>query len=201
MLEIIDKISKSYHHWKEEVFSLDTEESEFQKWLFIHVAGVLFGGKAGELLTLCPDQCGLDIERQIELMEALSGRWSFSCLPLNRDSGTAKVIIYNNQKVSDALSRVPPCILKDKLNYRVGVTPKQFLKEIRDRWEKTGEIPHEVGLALGYPVKDVLGYMGLLPLECMGVCGWRIYGDPAPSLNKCRKFTEAKQGAMIFLAA
>lgn len=201
MLEVVEIISKNYREWKQRLTCLESSESEFQKWLFVHIASVLFGGKAGELLTLSAVQCGLKIGRQLEVINALSGQWKFRYLLLNRDSGSAKVIIYDTDKVREALSRVPPCILHEKLNYRIGVTPRQFLEEIRDRWEETKEIPHEVGLALGYPIKDVMGYMGLLPLECVGICGWRIYGDPAPSLNRCRKFTEARQGALIFLAA
>jgi len=201
MLETVEKISLRFHDWKRELRTLPGAEPELQKWLFIHIAGVLFGGKAGELLTISGGQCGLDYERQMEVIAALSEKWNYSYLPLCRNSESAKVIFYKQKKVREALTTVPPCIFEDKLGYNAGMSPGEFLAEIRRRWNESGRIPHEIGVALGYPAEDVLGYMGLLPLECRGTCGWRIYGNPTLSLERCRMFTQARQGAIAFLAA
>ncbi|HML95739.1 MAG TPA: DUF3793 family protein [Thermodesulfobacteriota bacterium] len=201
MLETVEKISRGFLDWKKELRTLSGTEPEFQKWLFVHVAGVLFGGKAGELLTIPEGQCGLGYERQVKVIEKLSAKWNYSYLPLCRSEESAKVIFYKRKKVSEALTTVPPCILEDKLGYSAGMSPGEFLAEIGRRWKESGRIPHEIGIALGYPAEDVLGYMGLLPLECRGTCGWRIYGNPALSLERCRMFTQARQGAIAFLAA
>ncbi|KAB2833225.1 MAG: DUF3793 family protein [Candidatus Dadabacteria bacterium] len=200
-MNVLNAISRRFHNWKKEIESLPGSEPEFQKWLFIHIAGVLFGGKAGELLTLTHDQCGLGFEKQLDVIERLSAKWEYSYLLLHQGADTAKVIFYTPAEVRKALSEIPPCILIGDLKYEAGIEPEEFLNEIKLRWKENGKIPHEVGVALGYPVKDVLGYMGLLPLECNGICGWRIYGNPDSSLNKCRMYVEAKQEALIFLAA
>ena len=201
MLETVEKISRRFHDWKRELRTLPGTEPEFQKWLFIHIAGVLFGGKAGELLTIPGGQCGLDYDRQLKVISDLSAKWNYSYLPLCRSEESAKVIFYKRKKVREALTAVPPCIFEGKLGYNAEMSPEEFLAEIKRRWNEHGTIPHEIGIALGYPAEDVLGYMGLLPLECRGMCGWRIYGNPALSLERCRMFTQARQGAMAFLAA
>lgn len=201
MLETLETISRRFHDWKKELKTLPGSEPEFQKWLFVHIAGVLFGGKAGELLTIPGDQSGLGYDRQLKVIEKLSAKWNYSYLPLCRGSESAKVVFYKRKKVSEALAAIPPCILEDKLGYGIDMSPREFLAEIARRWNESGKIPHEIGIALGYPADDVLGYMGLLPLECRGTCGWRIYGNPALSLERCRMFTRARQGAMAFLAA
>jgi hypothetical protein len=48
-------------------------------------------------------------------------------------------------------------------------------------WAVT-DFPHEVGVFLGYPLKDVAGFMGWvdLPVTCQGP--WKIYGNPDRSL-------------------
>ena len=79
------------------------------------------------------------------------------------------------------------------------IGPTEFLEEVGRRWRHKGQIPHEIGLALGYPIKDVLGYMGLVPLPCTGGCGWRIYGDPNPSLRRSCEFERARGQAIAFL--
>ena len=59
-------------------------------------------------------------------------------------------------------------------------------------------IPHEIGVALGYPLDDVFGYMGLLPLACKGVCGWKVYGCMAESRRRSCAFNDARCQALIF---
>lgn len=46
-----------------------------------------------------------------------------------------------------------------------------------------GGFPHEIGVFLGYPLKDVVGFLGWarLPYACQGP--WKIYGDPRESLR------------------
>ena len=53
-----------------------------------------------------------------------------------------------------------------------------------------GQVPHEVGVILGYPLKDVAGFMGWVRLPVTGQGPWKIYGDPRSSLavvDACRR--------------
>jgi hypothetical protein len=110
----------------------------------------------------------------------------------------SRVIIYDHKKVSKALSQVPPWVFS-KLGYPHGIDPTLFLEEVRLRWQERGKVPDEIGLALGYPLKDVMGYMGVVSLPCTGACGWRIYGDLKPSLRMSREFEKAKQQAAALM--
>ncbi len=185
--------------WKSEVQQLSKAEAEFEKWLLVSLAGVLFSDKAGELLALQPQQCGLTLERRLERIEALADRWQLSTAWLYETQLTTKVIIYKEARVKRALDQVP-CQVLCGLNYGSAIQPRQFVAELGRRWRKSGEIPHEIGLALGYPVKDVLGFMDLLPLDYTTCCGWRVYGDPKPSLQKSQAFQKARQLACVFTA-
>lgn len=53
--------------------------------------------------------------------------------------------------------------------------------------------PHEIGLFLGYPLKDVLGFMGLVPLPYVKTQGWRVYGDERFSNDCYEKYQLARQ--------
>ena len=48
--------------------------------------------------------------------------------------------------------------------------------------------PHEIGVFLGYPLKDVAAFMGLvlIPFACQGP--WKIFGDPRESLRLAEVF-------------
>jgi hypothetical protein len=110
----------------------------------------------------------------------------------------ARVIVYDSSAVGKTLSEVP-CGVFDQMGYHWGTGSRQFLEEVGRRWRRREEIPHEIGLALGYPVKDVLGFIGLMSLRHSGMCGWRIYGDPVPSLMVRKRYERARAKAEAFL--
>lgn len=186
--------------WKAQVKQLSEPEAEFEKWLLVTLAGVLFADKAGELLALQPRQFGLTLERRLGRLQLLADRWQLSVAILHQTRITTKVIIVNDARVKKALDQVPCQLLCGQLNYGPQITPGQFVAEMGRRWRASGQIPHEIGLALGYPVKDVLGFMELLPLDNTACCGWRVYGDPKPSLQKSQAFQKARQLACVFTA-
>lgn len=177
---------------------LDGGIAPFESWLILTISGVLFADKAGELLVLSPGQFRLDMDSQLDHIRTLSTAWKLSCQVLWSGDDCARVVIYNSSKVQRAFSETPLWFF-EKLGYRRDVAPSEFLEEVGKRWRREGRIPDEVGLALGYPVKDVLGYMGHLALPCTGSCGWRIYGNPEPSLWKSLEFKKGRDRALSFL--
>jgi hypothetical protein len=163
-------------------------------------AGVLFANKAGELLTFKAEDPELGVEQRIQDIERLSRSWGLSCLVLYRDQACVRLIMYRPAEVQEALSKVPGRFL-EKLGYPCDTGPVEFLEEVGRRWQKDRQIPHEIGIALGYPVKDVLGYMGLISLKHTGQRGWKIYGDPGPSLRRSRRYERARDRAMAVAGA
>ena len=51
------------------------------------------------------------------------------------------------------------------------------MKHLRRRLRESRSFPHEIGLFLGYPTRDVLAFLGELPGTCK-LCGyWKVYFD------------------------
>ena len=101
--------------WKTQVSHLPEAKAEFEKWLFVHIARVLFADKAGELLMLRAEQSKLSINQRIERITALAPLWKYSYLVLCRSPFCARVIIYDQAKVQKALSKVPRCVFFNEL--------------------------------------------------------------------------------------
>lgn len=52
-----------------------------------------------------------------------------------------------------------------------------IISHLKTRISKNGSFPHEVGLFLGYPLVDVLGFIKNKGRNCK-ICGyWKVYGD------------------------
>ncbi len=188
-----------FHAWKARNATQASCETPFEEWVFVQAAGVLFAQKAGELLTLPTEQFGLPLEQRLRCLDRLVGQWGVACQVVQQHDVSSKVVLYRPEMVQARLREVPPGILCGTLGYACSITPDAFVAEVGRRWRAQESIPHEIGLALGYPVKDVLGYMGVQPLDCTGCCGWRVYGDPAPSLAMSRACQDATSCALRFL--
>jgi hypothetical protein len=193
------EIAPHFQSWKAKVAQLPGVAAEFERWLFVRAASVLFEKKAGELLSLPVDLLGLRRVDRLRCITELSRVWGYAYMLLRQSAVSDKVIIYSYEEVRRRLAETPPCVLCGELGYAQDVEPAEFLAQVRQRWNERNKIPHEIGLALGYPIKDVLGYMGFLPLPYTGNCGWRIYGDPIPSRMMSEECRWAKEQAICFL--
>lgn len=86
-----------------------------------------------------------------------------------------------------------------------------WLKRLQARCADGG-IPHEVGLFLGYPVRDVLAFQQCKGRGCL-LCGyWKVYHDPDTARATfarydrcrdavCRRLEGGKTLAQLFCAA
>ena len=60
-------------------------------------------------------------------------------------------------------------------------------------------MPHEVGVFIGYPLKDVAGFMRCLPSTPIHHGAWRVYGGTRESLERMRLYASAEDEARAAL--
>ena len=70
-----------------------------------------------------------------------------------------------------------------------------MVEELRERCAQSPELPHEVGLFVGYPLKDVVGFMKKIPAAPGHNGLWRIYGNAASSLELMNLYRRAERFA------
>lgn len=186
--------------WREGMSSYSERDQRFDEWVFLNAASVLLSDKTGELLALSYEELQVDRDGVIHGLARLSAQLKFDYRVLYESNGLLKILVYKQDRLRSVLEEVPFCIMGAKLSYHYPLSPKSFLDELQSRWETSGVVPHEIGLSLGYPVDDVFGYMGLLPLACKGVCGWQVYGCLEESTRRSCAFNDARCQALIFLA-
>lgn len=71
-------------------------------------------------------------------------------------------------------------------------TPEDALSTLRDRLAATDDFPHEIGVFLGYPPEDVIGFIRNGGRNCLCAGCWKAYANESEArrtfarLNKCR---------------
>ncbi len=189
-----------FQDWKAHLAAQPVEHQRFDQWVFLNASSVLLSEKTGELLALNLDELDMSSEDVEPALERLAGQWGFHYRVLLESNGIVKLIIFQEERLQAVLAEAPYCVMGAQLNYSYPMSADGFIDEVKERWLTSGVIPHEIGVALGYPLDDVFGYMGLLPLSCKGACGWQVYGCMKESQRRSCAFNDARCQALIFLA-
>ncbi|ACF45634.1 MAG: DUF3793 family protein [Prosthecochloris sp.] len=187
--------------WKSQLDQLSADKQRLESWLFVQASGVLFVGKTGELIILKKDFFRMPVYDMTRSIGLFCGFWGLRYKVLVDSAHSMKVIIYKADAVERRLQRASKKFLHCYLCYPFGLSATTFLHEVGCRWKRDGRVPHEIGIALGYPLKDVWGFMGFRKCHCQGSCGWQIFGDPQYSMNMRARFDEARKTAVGLLNA
>ncbi|HBT20812.1 MAG TPA: hypothetical protein DEA47_05580 [Peptococcaceae bacterium] len=185
--------------WKESLKKLNEDLMKFEKWLFLTTSGVLFSEKPAELVMFREKRFGIKLDVQLERARYLGMLWGLGFFEVYRDNRGVRAIIYNHSRVNGALKKIKNMPFFIKVGYGENLTAEQFFGKLRAKWEQSGRIPHEIAVVLGYPIKDIVGYLKMTSIEYRGTCGWKMYGNLEQSMRIKRKYDRAKEIALKFL--
>lgn len=160
--------------------------------LMIKLAPVLLGVKPAGMvrLTNCGRigggaQCDLFCLYQREILEALH----LECRILRNDGIDLVVLFFRRAVLERTLASSEAAGFLKECGYPSGQGMAAILEELTMRCRQGENFPHEIGIFLGYPLKDVRGFIEDRP-ACRTVPRglWRVAGDPAESLAAMEKF-------------
>ncbi|BCS55342.1 DUF3793 family protein [Geobacter sp. SVR] len=166
----------------------------FAAYLALEAAEVVEGEKPGNLVNLVnrTRRCGLNPYRIWKTHGAALLSGSGLKVRELKDSGEALLVyLYREDLLQELLQMKAVTVILGKLGYKRPADPEQTLCQLGAR-TRADAFPHEIGIFLGYPLKDVLAFMGRIPLAyaCQGP--WKIFGDPRRSLELADRFRECR---------
>ncbi len=156
----------------------------------------LAGLKTGNLFTVdCDDRNNFNREVS-EFNSRLSSK-GIRMIPVRFFRGHVLIYLYRPAYLKRDFANEEVCrILKEK-GYSYN-NSELCVAQLAKHLEQDPVFPHEIGLFLGYPVEDVLGFMKS-PEEGVKYTGfWKVYGDEDAALktfDKYKKCTEVYKKA------
>lgn len=110
------------------------------------------------------------------------------------------LLCYNPEELERSLAHAGIRTLLHMSGYDAAASCEDLVAELCRRIAKNDSFPHEIGLFIGYPAKDVAAFMGLvkLPFACQGP--WKIYGNPLRSLALADQYRCCRQRMGAILA-
>ena len=172
--------------------------------LMLECSEVLAGVKPANLISLVnrTRSCGRNLYQLWQRHhEELAARFSGLTLRVLQTRQRALLLLcYDHSQLERHLSHAGIRTLLHKAGYEADASCEALLGELCRRVGEHDSFPHEIGLFIGYPAKDVAAFMGVvnLPFACQGP--WKIYGNPAQSLGLAEQYRCCRQKMTAFLA-
>jgi len=166
------------------------EADPFLEWLVGILGPVMLGAKPAEILSF--NHCEIDQQeklKKIDLYFAQCFKMKMRRIPY--PCGTVRILFYHPMSLEKALSDRRNLKFLKTMDYPDVYALEDYLDVLIEKMSDC-KIPHEIGVFLGYPLKDVIGFMGDTRLKHAKTRGWRVYGDPRVSDAKFEEIQEAK---------
>ncbi|MDO4628037.1 MAG: DUF3793 family protein [Planctomycetia bacterium] len=176
-------------------------QRELMRFLLLQTALVRGRIKPGEVFTL--NRCysakfhahtptGICVHQDILLQKL-----GLSYRVLRNRECDSLVLFYDMEMLKNVLENLAIRQYLYRNGYSHCVTLDSFLLHLQERFSEV-DFPHEIGLFLGYPLKDVIGFVSVRSrLTHQG--SWRVYGKLEPSLTLMNRFREARRMAEFII--
>ncbi|HEY8462719.1 MAG TPA: DUF3793 family protein [Bacillota bacterium] len=164
-----------------------------------HSAPVLEGEKPAVLLTLGNAGNRKLNEVWLKNREQLPAAGNFRYFELLRIPERTVVLFYHPGLLQEVLWEESAADYLRSCGYRKELTVETALADLKTRY-RTG-CPHEIGIFLGIPLPDVLGFIANRGKKALANGYWKVYHDPAPKLALFSRYQQAKDGFVRFMMA
>ena len=164
----------------------------FQSKLAFHTAPSLLGIKCASLLSVSSAE--FDVEGNMELFNRRAKRKGLRLIRLSQGGGKCLILLYNARQLAERLCEEDSRLVLRQYGYTDDMTMSECLKRLAMRARSTDGFPHEIGIFLGYPAEDVMGFIRNNGGD-FKLCGyWKVYGNAQraqrtfENYNKCRRY-------------
>jgi len=166
-------------------------KNSLARWLVLELAPTILGNKPATVLSITDSRNRPLLTLWRQYAPELFNSSIVRCLVLKETDKRLAVLFYRPDMLEKCINEPSNQQFLEQHGYPVAGGIEACLTYLKDRFAHT--CPHDMGVLLGIPLKDVLGFMGLSdqPLCCRGC--WHVYGNPECSLAVMKRFDDDKQ--------
>ena len=162
-----------------------------ERYLVEHCSPTLASIKTANLFCM-PYSSIEELESQLgELSEQFKDK-GITVSIVRRRKDTALIYVYRKQKLMQDLAKPGVAQFMKEYGYE-NVEVDQAIERLRYRLEEGDAFPHEIGLFLGYPLGDVIGFIENAGKnsKCSGC--WKVYCNECETVKLFEKFRKCRE--------
>lgn len=166
---------------------------EFEKSIAYHCATTIVGLKCSNLLNCNVKKHG-DIKRKIRKLEKKFAGTNIVFKEINKNKQTL-LLVYQPEMIEEVLSNINVINFLSTYGYpSYDDNLFEFIEILSERIISLAVFPHEIGIFLGYPLEDVVGFIE--NRECKFSGFWKVYGDVNKAKYMFAKFENCRTHIM-----
>jgi hypothetical protein len=151
-----------------------------------HGAPTLAGLKTGSLFSVRAQDTEV-LKRNIARVNHALEPKGVRLTVMKYGCGRVMLYLYREAQLAQCLACPRAAGLLCQCGYRQ-LTVSGALHTLRSRLAAETGFPHEIGLFLGYPVSDVVGFMRHCGKNCL-LCGcWKVYGEEEKAIRTFARY-------------
>jgi hypothetical protein len=183
---VLKPASRPRPHWHSVAHRFPADRDCLTSFLAYESAELLAGVKPGSLINLVnrPHHCGRNFYQLWQEcgVEVLAQSGLVGRVLVDRGASLL-LLIYTPQLLEALLEKPSTRAMLRRAGYHRLDEMAVILDQLQERCQQGEGFPHEIGIFLGYPLKDVAAFLGwvTIPLTVQGP--WKIYGAPESSLD------------------
>ena len=154
------------------------------------IGAVILGSKPAEIVNI-PGNNEEKTRKLNQIESFFSNCFKIKYTIITTHDGGKRVLFINEKSMEKVLKNKRCVNFLKFVGYPSDYKLDDYINELIIRLQSE-EFPHEIGVFLGYPLKDVLGFMGYGNKELVEVRNWRIYGDKEISYKVYNSFMRDK---------
>ncbi len=164
-----------------------------ERCLILHCAPTLASLKPASLFTI-ETASAVQLNRELrQWNRTLRPKGLLLCV-LRRSGNTAIVYVYRTSHLQRSLADPELSAFLKRYGYE-STSISSVLVRLKKRLCECDGFPHEIGVFLGYPLEDVVGFIQNGGRNCKCAGCWKVYGDETAAQ---RKFAMYKKCCCVY---
>lgn len=162
-----------------------------EKHLVQFAAPVLAGLKTAALFSACCKD-KLKFMAELKKIEYKLAQKGISVAVLKQGESRALVYVYRKNALKKDLRQKAVKLFLKRYGY-AEFSAEGAIEILKKRIKSCGKFPHEIGLFLGYPYEDVIGFIENEGKNSKAVGCWKVYGDEKKAEKLFVQFEKCRQ--------
>lgn len=150
----------------------------------------LAGLKTGSLFN-CRYESDRELEEAVEDLNLTLNKKDVYFQIMRKSKGRALIYVYRSKKLEEALTAKDTEELLAAMGY-VGCRAFEAIEKLRQNFMCNKDFPHEIGVFLGYPPGDVMGFIKNKGKNAKFTGCWKVYSNVEDAKRQFGKFKKCR---------
>lgn len=162
-----------------------------EKYLINHCAPTLASIKTANLFC-CTVKSETELKNQLKELNIQFYKKGLFLMVLRRRGNKALIYVYRRSYLQMDLQKDGVAQLLSEYGYQ-NTNVGYALNRLKLRLKENESFPHEIGLFLGYPLGDVIGFIRNEGKNCKCTGCWKVYCNECEAMKQFAQFQKCKE--------